>query len=69
MLLRQMYDEEQKQFEEQIKQVEKERSHEYHLNQMRDQIIPNHSNFVIKDRKDQSAYFEILTNQKYKHLS
>ena len=26
---------------------------------MRDQIIPNQSNFVIRDREDPSAYFEI----------
>ena len=51
MLSRQMYK------EEQIKQVENKRSNENHLNQMRDQMIPNQSNFVIKDRDNPSAYF------------
>ena len=39
MLLRQIYEGEQKQFEKQIKRVENRRSYEYHLNQVRDQII------------------------------
>ena len=39
MLLRQIREEEQKLFEEQIKQVENKRSHQYYLHQMRDLII------------------------------
>ena len=54
MLLRQIYDEEQKQPE-----TENKRSHENHLNQMRDHIIPNHSNFVTRDREDPLVHFEI----------
>ena len=54
MLSRQMYEDKQKQFEEQIKQLENKRSNEYHLNQMRGHIIPDQSNFVIKDRVDPS---------------
>ena len=69
MLSRQIYGEEQNQFEEQIKQVQNKRSHEYHLDQMRDQIIPNQFNFVVRDREDPSAYCKIPYNQKYKHLS
>ena len=57
MLLRQIYEEEQKQFEGQIKQVE--RSNEYHLNLIRNQTIPNQSNFVRKDREDLSTYFGV----------
>ena len=41
MLSRQIYEEEQKQFEKQIKQVENERSNEYHFNSMGRQTIPN----------------------------
>ena len=59
MLLRQIYKKEHKQFEEQIKQVENKRPPEYHLNQMRDQIIHNYSNFVTRDREDPLGYFEI----------
>ena len=69
MLSRQIYEEEQKQFEEQIKQVENKRSNEYHLTLVRNQIIPNESNFVRKDREDSSTYLELLIEQKYKHLS
>ena len=54
MLSRQICDEEQKQPE-----IENKRSNEYHLNQMRDQIIPNHSNFVTRDREDQLVHSEI----------
>ena len=56
MLSTQIYDVEQKQFEEQIKQVENIRSHEYHLNQMRDQIIPNHSNCMTRQRRHISTF-------------
>ena len=59
MLSKQIYKEEQKQFEKQIKQVENKRSNKYHLIQMRDHIIPNQSNFVIKDQEDPSAYFGV----------
>ena len=48
MLLRQLYEDEKRQFEEPLKQVENKRSNEYHLNQMRHQIILNQSKFVIK---------------------
>ena len=41
MLSRQIQEEEQKCFEEDIKQIENKRSHEYHLNQMRNHIIPD----------------------------
>ena len=58
MLSRQIYEEEQKQFEEQIKQVENQRLH-HHLNQLRDQNISNQSNFAIRDGDNPSAYFEI----------
>ena len=56
MLSWQIYEEEQRQFEEQIKEVENKRCNENHLNLMRDQIISNQSNFVLKDREDPSAY-------------
>ena len=59
VLSRQIYKEEQNQYEEQIKQVENKSSHEYHLNQMRDQIFPSQYNFVIRNRNNPSAYFEI----------
>ena len=58
-LLKQLYDEEHKQFKKQTKQVEKKRSCKYHLNQMRNPKIPNHSIFVTRDREDPSVYFEI----------
>ena len=60
MLLRQIYKEEQKQFEEQIKQVEK--VNKYYLNQMRDQVIPNQSNFVIKEEKTHQHSLEFLSD-------
>ena len=40
MLSRQIQEEEQKCFEEHIKQLENKRSCEYHLNEMGDQMIP-----------------------------
>ena len=69
MLSRQIYNEEQKQYEEQIKHVENKRPHEYHLNQMKDKILPNHSNFVTRDKEDPPNILKFLTNQQYKHLN
>ena len=59
MLSRQIYKEEQRQFEKQIKQVENKRSNEYHLNSMGKMTIPNQTNFVWKDREDSWTYFGV----------
>ena len=48
MLSRQIYIDEQRQFEKQMKQVENKRPSEYHLNSMRNQTHPNKSDFVRK---------------------
>ena len=66
---RQIYNEEPRQFEKQTKQVDNKRFNEWHLNSMRNQTIPNQSNFLSKDRKESLTYLEFLTEQKCKHLS
>ena len=59
MLSRQIYEEEQKQFEKQMKQVENKRSSDYHFNPMGQQTTPNQTNFVRKNREDSITYFEV----------
>ena len=59
MLSRPIYEEEQKQFEKQIKQVENKRSNEYHFNSMGKQTIANQTNSVIKDREGSLTYFGV----------
>ena len=48
MLSRQIYQEEQKQFEKHIKQVEYRRSNEYHFNSIGRHTIPNQTIFCMK---------------------